>query len=337
MVVFGAGSSYDSISSRRPELAASQHRPPLANELFADRQIFGDALRQFPECLPIIPYLQNIPEGSNVERELERLQGEAATTPQRYPQLAAIRFYLHQIISVAANNWAAAGYGVTNFKTLLDQFLQWQVQRAEPIALVTFNYDTLLEDAMLAAGLRLNNLSDFVDGDTFKLIKVHGSVSWVREVNAAVENIGGRQWPDLAKELISRAAQLEMTRSYHLVGSAPPVRVGDHAAFPALAIPFENKPDFECPDEHMQVLRDSLSKVTELIVIGWRATDRPFLDLMRESQKMPRILIVDRGNGAGEVRGRLEAAGIQGHFSESTSGFSNFVVRREADAFLRGG
>ncbi len=96
MVIFGAGASYDSLAV--PPEGNSRlrlYRPPLANELFGWR--FGNDIDRFPQCKPIIPYLQ-VP-GVNVESELERLQNEASECPEGHKQLATIRYYLQTYAS----------------------------------------------------------------------------------------------------------------------------------------------------------------------------------------------------------------------------------------------
>jgi hypothetical protein len=105
MVIFGAGASYDSDPSRRPEgLAASDGRPPLANNLFGEMSEHADAMRFYPELNPVIPYLRRR-DGVSVEQKLERLQGEAAGDPGRLPQIAAVRFYLQTVITHFENRW----------------------------------------------------------------------------------------------------------------------------------------------------------------------------------------------------------------------------------------
>jgi hypothetical protein len=48
------------------------------------------------------------------------------------------------------------------------------------------------------------------------------------------------------------------------------------------AIPVESKTDFECPPDHLTALSDLLPKVRNILTIGWRATEKHFLTLLRE-------------------------------------------------------
>jgi hypothetical protein len=61
LVIFGAGASYDSIPSRPPSQyirAQLASRLPLAKELFLTRGVFSETLSYYPQCHPIVPYLQ---------------------------------------------------------------------------------------------------------------------------------------------------------------------------------------------------------------------------------------------------------------------------------------
>ena len=69
MVIFGAGASYDSVSTYPPnvvghphggDVANRFHRPPLANELFENRPLFADIIERFQACEPIIPRLRAV-------------------------------------------------------------------------------------------------------------------------------------------------------------------------------------------------------------------------------------------------------------------------------------
>jgi hypothetical protein len=57
------------------------HRPPLADELFQDRPLYGDTIRRFRECLPIVDRLRHF-KSETLEAALQDLQAEAAHYPR---------------------------------------------------------------------------------------------------------------------------------------------------------------------------------------------------------------------------------------------------------------
>src|SRR5580693_7125361 len=96
LVIFGAGASYDSKSSFTPAefpRTSIEYRPPLANELFLRIDRFRKHLDMFPQCRPIVAYLE--PHGEavvSIEEELGRLQSEAERIPSVYANL--LRFVI---------------------------------------------------------------------------------------------------------------------------------------------------------------------------------------------------------------------------------------------------
>ena len=79
-------------------------RMPLANELFDNRPAFEGARERFRDCLPLIPYLQNRPDGESVEQVMEQFELVAATDggkrgARTRQQLTALKFYLQTIVS----------------------------------------------------------------------------------------------------------------------------------------------------------------------------------------------------------------------------------------------
>ena len=176
MVVFGAGASYDSFSEYPPESgAAMDQRPPLANQLFELR--FANTIDQFPQCGPIIPYLR--PQGGNpvpnVEQVLEKYQKQAIGDPERNTQLAAIRYYLQTTLRNCQSQWKQITHGVTNYTTLLDH-IRHRRDSKEKVCLVTFNYDTLLEESLPVVRVKTNDIEDYVKSD-YQVIKLHGSIT----------------------------------------------------------------------------------------------------------------------------------------------------------------
>ncbi len=338
MVVFGAGASYDSAPSHRPTPTRSrldESRPPLADELFDLRGYFENAASEFPECQPIIPYLRGRPEGTSVEQVLQRLHHEAEADSVIYRQLAAIRYYLHRVISESERHWNDVAKGVTNYKTLLDQLRKW-VKAEGRICLVTFNYDTMLEAVLPDVGITIEGLSDYIADKNYKLIKLHGSVNWAREVDTPIE-VAQREDADVVRELIARSAELSISQRYRIHTKYPIAKWDQAALFPALAIPVERKKDYECPPEHFATLVACVPEVTRLLVIGWRAMEFSFLQLLVDNlpRKMHTMVVAGSSDGAVEITRRLERAGIVGQFFASAGGFTEFVVNREADEFLK--
>jgi hypothetical protein len=344
MVVFGAGASYDSAPSHPPPGhghpdPVGAHRLPLADALFEERDLFASILEQFRPAQDVVPRLRHLQKGETVESVMETLEGEAATDPRRHRQLAAVRYYLQAALFDCEYAWRRyASRGVTNYKGLLDA-IEHARKADEVVCLVSFNYDTMLEEALPTVGVEIRSIGDYVASKAYKVIKLHGSINWGREFEPTVGHVQGLGDQQLIAELIAGAATLRVTDRYHVVANQHPIVRLDMARplVPAIAIPVQSKGAFECPENHVAALRACLPNVRKLLVIGWQATDAPFLDLLRDPgrQGMKGLVVAGRREWAMPVINTLtRSLDRPGEFQPATGGFTDFIVRHEVEAFL---
>ena len=339
MVVLGAGASYDSVPARHPKFDPPHpDRLPLADELFASREEFSNVMRLLPSCLPIIPYVQRLPAGQTVEQVLEHLQSEGRNYPQRHRQLAAVRYYLQVMLGQCEQRWLNLAKDVTNYKTLLDQIERWR-KTDEQVCLVTFNYDTMIEGALPVVGVNIKELRDYIEDPRYKLVKLHGSVNWGRMIEShSIPSIDQLSTWQTANEIINRVPDLKVTKHFRLENDQRPIsRVGKILLFPAIAIPVETKQQYECPDEHVAAMQEFIPKITKLLMIGWRATEKHFLKLLSERvhDQLRVMAVAGSLDAAKESVKNLRDAGIGADAIESEGGFTDFIVNRQVDEFLR--
>jgi hypothetical protein len=345
MVVFGAGASYDSVPTYPPgthvltgDTLNNFHRPPLANELFANRPLFASAILQFPECQPIVPRLRTLGKNS-LESVLQDLQSKAIGYPRGGQQLAAVRYYLQYILTHCPGNWRGVAQGITNYKSLLD-LIERGHREGEPVCLVTFNYDTLLEDALSDFGLRIEYLPDYTKKHPYyRVFKLHGSVNWAREVSTQLRVANVNDPQSVAREMIERIAELEITNNYALINSSPPGPSNGKPTFPAIAIPVEKKANFECPSDLIAELTGLLPQVSKLLLIGWRATEAHFLELLTKHLKPGvKFHVVAKGlQEVEEIKVRVHRALLNNRPASGSlndEGFTDFILSRSADEFL---
>jgi hypothetical protein len=331
-----------------------ENRPPLANRLFDNRPQFLAAMEAFPECRPLIPHLRR--SGVAVERQLARLQVEANTYPERYPQLAAIRYYLRHSLWQCQERWRGVHRGITNYATLLDEIERWRIEKKENVCFVTFNYDFILEDAMAyVLHLQVKNIDSYFSWDNYSLFKPHGSINWGRVIEGMKNS--ARQNPSAFYQHILNSVRpnnSSVTQRYELCDiNMKPKPDTDSMLFPAISIPVENKDEFSCPPEHITALEDLLPKVTKMITIGWRATEENFLKMLLASRSVtvagirnPIELLVVTGSKDGAVQTvrNLAAYGInQDLFQDAdrvrvTDGFTGLINNLQTlGLFLRTG
>lgn len=347
LVIFGAGASYDSVPSRPASSSAYsnlEHRLPLAVDLFADRTLFVDAMTKFPIFTPLVPLLRKPPAGLSVEGLLQRFQGEAEHYPVRLQQLVAIRFYLHFVIWECQRHWAEVARGITNYETLLDQIALWRGRGGyERACLVTFNYDTLLEEALRVVSISIGDMKHYIENDVYKIIKVHGSMNWARDVKAPIADLQAKSAWSVGRELVELAATgLDVSDNYRIVREHP---IGLHVddkgqrtpILPALAIPVEAKREFSCPEEHVEVLKACIPEVTKILVVGWRGVEAHMIELLRllkvTGRRRNGVVVAGSTPAADEVvRGLEHLPGVT--WRSFAGGFTEFITSNELVEFL---
>jgi SIR2-like domain len=274
-----------------------------------------------------------------IETLLREIEEEAATYPRARQEVLAVRCYLQRAISQCASYWLDITKGITNYLSLIRE-----IERAfqpEPVCLVTFNYDTLLEDALHRVGFSITSIDDYTNNpSTYRLFKLHGSVGWAREVEVVPPfniDIGDR--PSVLRYLIGQGARVTISDRFVLCDPGSMGVTNGRPVFPAIAVPVEKKGSFECPRHMIEELTALLPRVTKILVIGWRATEDHFLDLLKKHLKRGvHLYVVAHGEAdAEEIRVRINRALINNppsSIADSAPGFTEFMRSRRAEQIL---
>ena len=139
-------------------------------------------MQRYPKLSHILPYLREPSNGRSVEEVLESLQDEANGFPERLREFASVRYYLRDLLFEATSKWLDQTNGVTNYAPLIGEILRLN-KGSDPICLVTFNYDLLLDRALLSFDYHPQAPHDqFKAHPVLKLFRPHGSVDWARFV-----------------------------------------------------------------------------------------------------------------------------------------------------------
>jgi hypothetical protein len=284
----------------------------------------------------------------SVEQQLEKLREQALSYPEGQRQLLSVQFYLQWIIGECQSEWNRRINSHTTYRVLLGQ-IDRQL-KGEPAFLVTFNYDTLLEEAFLSLGRPFRSLDDYISESDYKIIKPHGSVNWARGLNAPMEVDEEFDQLQFANELIAQADTLEAGDYYrlipegyrqsgqwvvsHMVRSDSPVSQG---VLPAVAIPLEKKQDYVCPASHMEMLKECMSKADKLLVIGWKGAEENFLQLLSRGLKrgIPKMVVSSGKDSAETIKSTLQHFGMDGaNWLLGEKGFTDEVRSGSIEAFI---
>ena len=202
----------------------------------------------------------------------------------------------------------------------------------------------MLESAFTdVLGQRFEDRVDSYITRDLALIKPHGSVNWAQflpgEIGPLNEKSHGHGTRNIrthnlsTDHLISAAQDLDFSngeigfRTWNNGGT-----IFSQRWHPAIAIPVDRTKTFVCPPDHLERLSHDLEWVTRILIIGWRATEKHFLDMLHDRLPKNRPLslcVVDKDQGVAATSRNLAEAlrnVIAFHPIEAhKEGFSEFV------------
>ena len=353
-VVFGAGASFDSIPAvssisdfrlprgerRRRDQYQADYRPPLGSQLFEARPFFDKVLAEHRSIAILAKQLRALPSTVGLESELDRLQEKARGDPTLRRELASMRYYLKRVLWESSDRWAEWSPGDTNYHRLLRTIKQWRDRAREAVALVTFNYDLLLEHAVRDSigGVDLTTIAGLTARPHVKVMRPHGAVNWARAIDSDIAVCGGRSQRDVERDVIDAAGSdtgLPL-RGFAIVPALKTFQIGGQALFPALTLPVRTK-GLELPAIHQEELEQALAESSRVILIGWRASETNFLELWGSVRRAPLQLLVV-SSGAGRAEATLERVtkylDTTDALTSPSAGFSEFVKAREFEDFV---
>jgi hypothetical protein len=329
LVVVGAGASYDAV-----EQTDDQSRMPLVAGLFDNRSSNKAALMTYPQATPIVAELRNaLKNGVNtVEEVLAQINQQAESQLYRQKQLMALRLYLRRTIVQASNGVIDFDGGITSYTSLVSKLHKYQIQHHDPVVVVDFNYDPLLEYAITNEyGIKLNEMNQYTSSNEIKLIKPHGSVKWLRKPSISRPAAGDKIIIGSPDDLIERVNWIIVEDSEIYV--KPDWRDVNVLDIPALAVPIKDKNSFECPDFLIDKMDALIPNTTKLITIGWRGAEEHFKSFLRKIPSPPKTLIVGSSDeGTQEVASNLSGCIQPPYFYDD--GFMEFVSARTFDEFV---
>lgn len=342
LVILGAGASHDSAPDtavdpgRRSQIP--EWRPPLAKDLFEARTHFGATIELYSDyCAGLVVALRNaVATGRNLERLLDEVSVRAQADAFAATELMAVRYYLQNVLWFCSEHWLSLTHKATNYHWLVSRLDRWARENDECVLYVTFNYDTLLEHAVRQAQLYVTDLASYVAHPRLRIFKLHGSVNWAHQVAFPIPvDLNERDY------VIQNASELEIPPEISIKTDwGMGIRGQEHV--PALAVPIESKGDFECPPEHVEMLERLLPEVDRLLVIGWKAAEKNFLEMLGKSTRALEAALVacngeyDSYHTSKRIMDARQSAMSTRSFEswQNTLGFSNLVASDELEQFL---
>jgi hypothetical protein len=326
-VVLGAGATKGCAANSS---IYGEWNPPLTRELFDTR--FDVILQQYPVLHGAVPEIREAmgDDTQSLEdflRESYRDDGDKLNQRVRH----TIPLYLQDLLHRVSIDW-------TRRPDHYDLLIRQSLRRFERVIFVTLNYDILLDRALHGISPLLG-MGDFIsisDDKPWALIKLHGSITWVRKV----QTDGYRSEEVPADLVVGDEIHHRWTES---LGE---MRVWDEPhyrgpGYPALSTPFGSEDDLNCPAEHVEFLCERFNEedALEMLIIGYSGIDKALLRLLVDAEaRIRNVTIVDSNREYAEVAlGRVseeieiesaEPATENFQAFARTTGLSGFLQRR---------
>lgn len=298
LIVIGAGASH----GYSPNLDAVRQEfcPPLANGIFQNS--FDQLLDNFNGAKNLATSAYGL---SDIEDFFQGLWDRVANAQRKELSLVysliSTQYYLSSLFLEISKKQKGNKYNYyQQLVQIIDEYLAGS-RGNEKVLIVNFNYDLLLEEALSSyQGYTYTDISDYADykNRQILLFKPHGSCNWFREIDklglSHSHNEGNLQdvlvktskklWTD--KKNLGELRQM-LLEELIITDGNPVDRAYHRNYFPQLLIPFKDKDDFSMPNSHLQILTHLLSKVEEILVIGWKGSEVKFNKLLEDhlSQK----------------------------------------------------
>lgn len=329
LIIFGAGASYDN----NIEVMTGDEYPrlPLTNNLInpnlPSAQVASDTWQGAVPLLNRLNKLYNAKKDSFNLEELLYLEFERNKEAVKN-QLLSFKFYIYEIIKNCEIQVRNRNQGNTNYTQLLSALESMDIDQKIGIALVTFNYDTLIEKAcsQIYPDWDFNNFEDYILGNPkVRLYKPHGSLNWRQNYETLYQPGKNNKIKVLAnpnKYGLKATTQQVVPYNQGFSVLADPNSVDD----PMLALPYRVKTTLIFMDNHKQTLFRDIKEVTHILTIGWRGTEEHFQDEVMSLITKP-VKVLNVNTGSRDIEDNLRKILKDKIIAMQTfpSGFSKFI------------
>ena len=329
MIIFGAGATYDFSYS---ENIKENDRPPLTKDLFADE--YDAILGNYPGARALS---SRILTALNVEVFFQEQWNDIKNhfDPDSLNKIINTQYYFHELFLKISEQCKSEKR--SNYVSLAELIGKYTVTQSSSILLVSFNYDTLLEKALgTSLALKYSEIDHYVDSKRkVYVFKPHGSCNWIRQFShfPATYSTQGKNifFSKMMYDSIACYGDIfENLKPDIIVKDDPDFTNNNNfqspAYLPQLLIPFTDKDEFIMPLAHRQTLEDNLESIEEILIIGWKGTERVFKELLKKKLGNKEVKITMINNGDQTVVTELQDCFKQVQWSEEKT-FSDFIKK----------
>ena len=333
MFVFGAGASANCVFEDKiiEQFRNSSFKPPVGIEIFDTK--YKDLIKKYPGVRASIPVYMD--KKSDVESGIEK-EWEEIRYYNNLPVIKRhinIQFYLQELCQQISEE-VKENFFSTNLYGLFAHKLQNQLSHrgSEKAAIVSFNYDTILEDFVAPTfDLDLSHLKGYIDYNNKQAVyfKPHGSCNWGWQFRKDRLTGMNGSLPDFLFNSNYNMSQIyywllgdlvEMAGNWGYEKSWNPFGVGKYsinknriqvipngmknAHFPAMLLPYRDKDEFVMHYDHYEAMKWFIHEMEELYLIGWKGNEALFNRIIKQQAYRLKKIVIVNPNGE-EVRKNL--------------------------------
>jgi len=324
MIVFGAGAStYCLFGKDKEKQYKSMMRPPLGCDIFDEK--YQSIIEKYEGAQLFAPIFES--NDRDVERCLEEewIKLRDCYNPAISKRHINLQFYMRELFHWISSDVVRSHYRCNLYSLLVDKLQKHLVGKNEKIALVSFNYDTILDQFVEKIfNSPFKQMTDYIDYNNRHalLFKPHGSCNWGWQItqrqqlssqnpilHQALYEQGTELWElyykiagDFNSMVHKNAWGMESQLQKNGLGrftinknkiEITPVPINS-THFPALLMPYRDKDEFVMPYHHHSAMRWFISEMEELYLIGWKGNEDVFNRLIQsQANRLKKIVIVN--------------------------------------------
>jgi hypothetical protein len=320
--IIGAGASANSISMNGPigKFKEDKFRPPLGNDLFHDN--FDSFILKYTG---VRNFARRFTRAGTQQKTIEQLFEEEWLEIRNKPAMnlhiehIQVQFYLSELFNRISEKmkenyfkWDLFGHLAENLKA--------NANRENATCIISFNYDTLIDNALQDVfHFEYNEMSDYINNkNKIILIKPHGSANWgwpfkfnqtplQHQLNFISElQKNGYSMYRLMHEMLNQhhlnhqSWNLDHNNEPNYVPRYTINRDGiqliknNNPYMPALLMPFKDKDEFIMPSHHQIKMEAAMASAEEIVIIGWKGGEFHFNQkLNKKISQLKKITLVD--------------------------------------------
>ena len=329
LVILGAGASHD-LFATPPTNVHDKFLPPLTKDLFGESSLVRETLRLFPGAMTLASSVSiGVAQGRAFEEILAELSLDHSSPAAEHFREVAL--YLRELFWLVSENYTNHPVNYDHLTTTLLH----QSSGISRVAFVTLNYDLLLDKVLQRGFLGQTGEEDSYISKRCILVKLHGSVDWVRPVR-----IEDAEWQGENLAMVDRNVhrmtirRLDVHQRMHgemRVHRERNLWDADHLYYPILSVPL-GEYDFACFPDHVDALKEFLPGCKNLLSIGFSAKDSDLLTLLAGQLSSLSTFCFVAFEGAEEAAERFkdEVPQVEGAANQ-------LVIPDEFSSFLRTG